>query len=96
MSFLGCIGYIMAGSGLKEVLSLIYAPVSVEKMLSGHAYSRAIRGHLLTQLALEQIILQKIDFSDDEQFEIEDLLEQFDTETVELRLEQQMFHEIVE
>ncbi|KAJ8729647.1 hypothetical protein PYW08_001228 [Mythimna loreyi] len=96
MSFLGCIGYIMAGSGLKEVLSLIYAPVSVEKMLSGHAYSRAIRGHLLTQLALGQIILQKIDFSDDEQFEIEDLLEQFDTETVELRLEQQMFHEIVE
>lgn len=96
MSFLGCIGYIMAGSGLKEVLSLIYAPVSVEKMLSGHAYCRAIRGHLLTQLALGQIILQQIDFSDDEQMEIEDLLEQFDTGTVEHRLEQQMFHEIIE
>lgn len=27
MSYLGCIGYLMGGSGLKELLSTVYAPV---------------------------------------------------------------------
>lgn len=45
MSFMGSIGYIMGGSGLKELLSVIYAPISVDKMLTGYAYARAIRGH---------------------------------------------------
>ena len=96
MSFLGCIGYIMSGSGLKEVLSLIYAPVSVDKMLTGHAYARAIRGHLLTQLALGRIILEKIDFSAEEKMEMEDLLENFDSGTGEQRMEDQMFKVISE
>lgn len=86
MSFMGCIGYVMAGSGLKEVLSLIYAPVSVDKMLTGHAYARAVRGHMLNQLALGQIILAKLDFSAEEE-QIDDLLEHFDTGTAEQRLE---------
>lgn len=34
---MGSIGYIMAGSGLKEIFSAIYAENSVEKMLAGHA-----------------------------------------------------------
>ncbi|KAG5868451.1 hypothetical protein JTB14_037840 [Gonioctena quinquepunctata] len=42
MSFLGSIGYVMSESGLEESLSTIYAPLSVGKMMSGHAYSRAI------------------------------------------------------
>ncbi|CAG9833247.1 unnamed protein product [Diabrotica balteata] len=58
MSFLGCIGYVMDGSGLKAVLSTIYAPNSVEKMLSGHAYLRSIRGHTLLRRALSTIIFQ--------------------------------------
>jgi len=37
MSFMGSIGYIMGGSGLKELLSVIYEPISVDKMLTGHA-----------------------------------------------------------
>lgn len=57
MSFLGSIGFIMAGSGLKDLLSVIYVPLSVEKILSGHVYARRIRGHLLVQLALAKIIL---------------------------------------
>lgn len=32
MSFLGCIGYVMAESGIKEALSVIYARNSVDKM----------------------------------------------------------------
>jgi len=50
MSFLGSIGYIMDGSDLKEVLSVIYARHSTEKILNGHAYARAIRAHTLLHL----------------------------------------------
>lgn len=45
MSFIGCIGYIMNGSGIKEALSTIYASNSVDKMLDGPAFARSIRGH---------------------------------------------------
>lgn len=56
MSFLGSIGRIMAGSGLKDLLCCVFAPNWVDKMLSGKAYSRAVRGHLLVQATLAQII----------------------------------------
>lgn len=96
MSFMGCIRFIMAGSGLKEVLSLIYAPVSVDKMLTGHAHARAVRGHMLTQLALGHIILAKLDFSAEEEIEIEDLLDHFDSGTAEQRMKDEMFEAIVQ
>ncbi|CAF4905576.1 unnamed protein product [Pieris macdunnoughi] len=60
MSFLGAIGYIMQGSGIKEVLSLIYAPNSLEKMLNGHAYARAVRAHTLLHLTLATIISKEL------------------------------------
>jgi len=40
--------YVMKGSGLKEVLSTIYAPITTDKMFTGHAYihySKAVEGH---------------------------------------------------
>jgi hypothetical protein len=37
MSFMGAIGTIMAGSGLKELFSEIFAGNSFEKNQSGHA-----------------------------------------------------------
>lgn len=40
------------------MLSLVSAANSVDKMLTGHAYARTVRGHLLVQAALSQIILQ--------------------------------------
>lgn len=50
MSFLGSMGYIMDGSGLKKALgNKIYAPNSVDKMLSGHTYSISIKGHILVR-----------------------------------------------
>lgn len=66
MSFMGAIGYIMTGSGLKELLSIIYAPNTVEKMFTGHAYARAVRGHGFVYLALSKIIFKSIEINDTE------------------------------
>ena len=43
MNLLGCIGSLIDGSGL----STIYAENTVNHMLSGKAYFRALRGHLI-------------------------------------------------
>ncbi|GBM16370.1 hypothetical protein AVEN_84842-1 [Araneus ventricosus] len=63
MSFLGSIVFMMAGSGLKEVLSTIYVTHSVDKMLIGHAYFRAARGHTLLLIALPKIIFSEMNLS---------------------------------
>ena len=42
----------MAGSGLKEIMSQVYAEGSVEHMLSGKAVTRAVRAHFLVEGAL--------------------------------------------
>lgn len=47
MSFMGAVGYIMNGSGIKELFNIVYASASVDKMLTGHAYARALRAHIL-------------------------------------------------
>lgn len=41
MSYLGSIGHLMAGTGLEEVLELVYASNSVKHMLTGKAVSWA-------------------------------------------------------
>ena len=60
MSYLGSIGYIMGGSGISELWSTVFASSSVPHMLSGHAYARAVRAHMLTYCALAKIILQEV------------------------------------
>ena len=57
MSFLGCIGHLMAGSGLKEVLELVYATNAVGHMLSGKALARAVRGHFLVDSTLNALLV---------------------------------------
>lgn len=66
MSFLGAIGTIMAGSGLSELLTTIYAQNSIIKMMSGHAYSRAVRAHLLTHQALSHFIIQIMELTEED------------------------------
>ena len=56
MSFLGCIGNIMSGSGIEELLECMYASNTVGHMLSGKAVQRAFRGHLLVENALNAIL----------------------------------------
>ena len=41
MSFLGSIGLLMSGSGLRSALETLYASVTVGHMFTGMAYSRA-------------------------------------------------------
>ena len=57
MSFLGCIGHLMAASGLQELLELIYASNAVVHMLTGKAIARAVRAHLLVDAALNALVL---------------------------------------
>ena len=60
MSFLGSIGHIMAGSGLKELLELVYASNSVIHMMNGKAVSRAVRGYMLIDMSLSVLLLEKM------------------------------------
>lgn len=59
MSFLGCIGHLMADTGMQELLECIYAGNTVGHMLSGKAVSRAVRGHLLVSGALYTILVSQ-------------------------------------
>ena len=47
MSFLGCIGAVMAGSGLIGLLECYYGSNTISQMLAGKAVNRAVRGHFL-------------------------------------------------
>lgn len=66
LSFLGSIGEIMAGSGLKEFMCTVYAPHSEDKMLLGHAFARAIRAHVLVQASLANVVFDRIRVLDNE------------------------------
>ena len=56
MSFLGCIGHLMGGTGLQEAFELVYAENVVVHILNGKAYSRAVWAHLLMDAALSAIL----------------------------------------
>lgn len=60
MSFMGAMGAIMEGSGLRELFCTIYAGNSVEKMLTGHAYARAVRAHILSHATLAGLIFERL------------------------------------
>ena len=64
MPFMGAVGKIMAGSGIEELWSTVRAPSSVPHMSTGHAFSRALRAHFLTQEALATIILKSSNILD--------------------------------
>lgn len=52
MSFMRTTVMIVCVSGLKELLSTIYAEKIIAKMLYGHAYSRDVRFQSLVYLSL--------------------------------------------
>ena len=59
MSCPGSIGHLMAGSGLQALLGVVFAGNAVRHMLTGKAISRAVRGHMLVDAALNTILVAK-------------------------------------
>ena len=47
----------MGGSGLVDVLELLYARNTISHMMTGKAVSRAVRGHLLVDAVLNTILV---------------------------------------
>ena len=60
MSFLGSIGHLMAGTGIQELLQVIFTGNTVSHILSGKAVARAIRGHLLLDSVLHTLLLSNV------------------------------------
>ena len=56
-SYMGSDGYIMSESGQEQMWSTAYAGGSITKMVSGHAYSRALRAHTLSIQAIVFLLL---------------------------------------
>ena len=51
MSFLGSIGSLMEGSGLRRALETVHIPLTVGHMMTGKAYTRAVHGHMMSASA---------------------------------------------
>ncbi|GBO34389.1 hypothetical protein AVEN_207736-1 [Araneus ventricosus] len=69
----------MQGSGIKEALSLTYAPNSLDKMLTGHAYARA---HTLLHLTLATIISKEFVIDDDMDANLQKKIEDVKNNTI--------------
>ena len=52
MSFLGCTGRLAAGSGLRQLLEVVFAQNSVTHMLTGKAIARAVRRYFFADAIL--------------------------------------------
>ena len=80
MSFLGSIGSLMEGSGLQTALESVYAPLTVRHMFTGKAYSRAVRGHMLSAASIMTLVLEPFwqQISKEEQTELIEIYESAD------------------
>ena len=56
MSYIDAMGHLMAESGLKELLELLYASNAVAHILTGKAISRSVRGLFLVDAALNALL----------------------------------------
>lgn len=73
-SFLGSIGMIMADSGLQELIQLVYpGSKTAEHILSGGAYAKAIRFHLLASAGIAKFLSSGL-FSEQEYTEMEEFI----------------------
>ena len=88
MNLLGAIGTLMDGSGLNEILHMVYGENAVVHMMSGKAVQRAFRGHQLVDQCLTHQTVTKIMENDpsfqDHVVELEKLYSQMDTGETDL------------
>ena len=59
MRFLGPIGSLMEGSGLRRALETVFVPLTVGHMMTGKAYTRAVRGHIMSASAVLSLLLEE-------------------------------------
>ena len=59
MSFLGSIGSLMEGSGLRRALETVYIPLIVGQMMTGKAYIRAVRGYMMPASAVLSLLVEE-------------------------------------
>ncbi|GBM16781.1 hypothetical protein AVEN_9373-1 [Araneus ventricosus] len=78
MSYMGAIGTIMTESCLKELFQSIYALNTVDKLVSGHAYARAVRCHGLAHRVRDQFIMETVSFSEEAKAVIESMFTSID------------------
>jgi hypothetical protein len=65
-SYLGCLGHIMKDSGLEELFQCVYpGSDTVDKIMTGGAYCKALRAHFLVDAALCAYLLGE-EFTDEE------------------------------
>lgn len=76
MNVLGAIGTLMSGTGLKNMLEVIYGENAVIHMMSGKAVQRAFRGHLLVAKCLTREIVGNVEHHDQEFSSLEEELEE--------------------
>lgn len=60
----------------------MWAENCIAKFVAGHAYARAVRAHIFTHLALLKIIMDCMEFSDEECEEIDDFMDVLDRPAV--------------
>ena len=77
ISFLGSVVAIMKGSGLEDLLSVVYVENSVMHMLSGKAVSTEIQGHLIVESSLMPLLLEMV--KEKANIDLEELDEFYDT-----------------
>ena len=71
-SFVGSIRVIMADSVLQELIQLVYpGSNTAEHILSGRAYAKAIRFHLLASAAITKFVLKYVVFSEQDYEDME-------------------------
>ena len=59
MSFLGSVGSLMEGSGLRKALETVYVPLTVGRMMTGKAYNRAVLGPMMSASAVLSLLLEE-------------------------------------
>ena len=59
MSFLESIGSLIEGSGLRRALETVYVPLTVGHMMTGKAYTQAVRGHIMAGSAVLSLLLEE-------------------------------------
>ena len=59
ISFLGSVGSLMEENSLRGALETVYAPVTVGHMITGKAYTQAVRDHLMPASAVLTLLLEE-------------------------------------